>query len=92
MSYEKPSMVGKFNQYKASPANKLSVDLLRKAEGSVPLFIPINIGFNAVHSNILKNINIKTETLSFSCGNSHYKIVTMEIGATSIVSLRLFRY
>lgn len=77
MSYEKPSMVGKFNQYKASPANKLSVDLLRKAEGSVPLFIPINIGFNAVHSNILKNINIKNailcktiETGSISPGKS----------------------
>ena len=70
MSYEKPSMVGKFNQYKASPANKLSVDLLRKAEGSVPLFIPINIGFNAVHSNILKNINIKNLTIILSYSGS----------------------
>ncbi len=38
----------------------------------------------------LNNIKIKTETLNFSYGNSHYDIVAMEIGITFIVSHRLF--
>ncbi len=32
----------------------------------------------------IKLKNMKTETLNFSYGNSHYKIVALEIGITSI--------
>jgi len=63
MSYDTPSMVGILTQYKASPTNKLSVDLLRKTEMSIPVFLPMNIGFNAVRSTIIEKINIQEAIL-----------------------------
>ena len=55
--------------------NNWGEEILFLGTRSIHLFRDINI----------KLKNIKTETLNFSYGNSHYKIVVMEIGVTSIV-------
>ena len=58
MSYENRSLIGELMPYKGGKDDKISMDMFRKEEITLPIFFTLNAGYNAIRTTRLDQIII----------------------------------